>query len=139
MSPFPFLSPNFPIYPSLLFFKFLFSSFVICCFIYIYIPKHNLLSSYNVACMHVLSTDHLALGNRSVCSLHTLRKGISLARDVPLPKALPQEPSFELLVIFFPFITTLLPYTVPQFFLFFSLHEPFCRSKPSFLSLVLSI
>lgn len=101
MSPFPFLSPNFPIYPSLLFFKFLSSFFIICCFLYIYIPKHNLLSSYNVACMHVLSTDHLALGNRSVGSLHTLRKGISLAQDVPLPKALPQEPSFELLVIFF--------------------------------------
>lgn len=41
--------------------------------IYIHIPKYNLLSLYNAACMYVVRAGHLASDNQLVCvSLGTL-------------------------------------------------------------------
>ena len=41
----------------------------VCVCVYIYTPKYKPLSLYNVLCMYVFRTHHLALDNQMVCSL----------------------------------------------------------------------
>lgn len=63
-----------PINPSLLSFKFTVYSFIncycmdICICAYLYIPKYNLFSPYNVTCMYIFRSDYLTLNKQLVCS-----------------------------------------------------------------------
>lgn len=53
--------------------------------IFLYIPKYNLFSPYNVTCMRVFRTELLALDNRLVCS--------SLGRIISSAPSFPQSPT----------------------------------------------
>lgn len=72
ISPFPFHSPNLPIYHSFL--SFISSHFFINCYyiyacirISIFIPKCNLIRMYNVTYMYVFNADYLIFSNKFVC------------------------------------------------------------------------
>lgn len=65
--PSPFLPPNPLLYPSLLSFKFMTSSFIDCCYV-TYVPKYNPLSLNDITHMNVFRPDHLVLNNQLVYS-----------------------------------------------------------------------
>lgn len=41
--------------------------YIVCMYIYIYIPKYNPLSLYSVSCIYVSRVDHLVSGIQLVC------------------------------------------------------------------------